>query len=51
MIMLVIGSVWSSFGINVLYFTAALSNVPKDVYEAASLDGAIQSNLFSSPSL
>lgn len=40
MIMLVIGSVWSSFGINVLYFTAALSNVPKDVYEAASLDGA-----------
>ena len=48
MIMLVIGSVWSSFGINVLYFTAALSNVPKDVYEAASLDGAgpVQSFFF-----
>lgn len=37
---LIIGGIWSSFGINVVYFTAALSNVPKDVYEAADIDGA-----------
>ena len=37
---LVVGSAWSSFGINVLYFCAALNNVPKDMYEAADIDGA-----------
>lgn len=37
---LVSGSTWSTFGINVLYFCAALSNVPKDLYESADLDGA-----------
>ena len=37
---LVVGSAWSSFGINVLYFRAALNNVPKDMYEAADIDGA-----------
>ncbi|MDD6735281.1 MAG: sugar ABC transporter permease [Clostridiales bacterium] len=40
MTVLVTASVWSTFGINVLYFIAALSNVPKDVYEAAKIDGA-----------
>lgn len=37
---LIIGSVWSSFGVNVLYFIAALSNVPDELYECAKLDGA-----------
>ena len=37
---LVAGSTWSSFGVNVLYFCAALNNVPKDLYEAADIDGA-----------
>lgn len=37
---LVSGSIWNTFGINVLYFIAAYSNVPGDLYEAASLDGA-----------
>lgn len=37
---LVLGGIWSSLGINVVYFTAALSNVPKDVYEAADIEGA-----------
>lgn len=37
---LVMGGIWSTFGTNVLYFTAALSNVPKEVYEAADIDGA-----------
>lgn len=40
MFALIIGSVWNSFGINVLYFLAAMSNVPKEVYESAELDGA-----------
>ncbi len=40
MVMLAIGSVWNSFGINVMYFMAALCNVPEDLYESAYLDGA-----------
>ena len=40
MIVLIIGAVWNTFGHNVLYFIAALSNVPKDLYESAKLDGA-----------
>lgn len=38
--MIVIASIWNTFGINVLYFISALSNVPKELYEAAELDGA-----------
>ena len=37
---LIIGSIWSSFGINVLYFISALANVPEELYECARLDGA-----------
>lgn len=40
MTMLVFGSIWNTFGINVLYFIAAISNVSEDLYEAASIDGA-----------
>ena len=40
MIVLIIGAVWNTFGTNVLYFMAALSNVPKELYESARLDGA-----------
>ena len=40
MTVLVIAGIWSTFGINVLYFIAALSNVPDELYEAAELDGA-----------
>ncbi len=40
MVVLVIGGIWAAFGINVVYFTAALSNVPKDLYEAADIEGA-----------
>lgn len=35
-----IADIWKSFGVNVLYFIAALANVPDDVYESARLDGA-----------
>ena len=40
MTVLVAGSTWSSFGINILYFCAALNNVPNSMYEAADIDGA-----------
>ena len=36
----VAGSIWNTFGINVMYFMAALSGVPADLYESAELDGA-----------
>lgn len=40
MTVLAAGSIWQSFGINVLYFMAALNNIPEELYEAASIDGA-----------
>ena len=40
MIVLVASSVWKNFGTNVLLFTAALTNVPEELYEAADIDGA-----------
>lgn len=40
MIMLVIGSIWNSFGVNVMYFMSALANVPQELYECAAIDGA-----------
>ena len=32
--MIIAGSVWSSFGINVMYLLAALANVPEELYES-----------------
>ena len=43
---LVVGSIWHTFGINVLYFIAALNNVPEDCYEAAKIDGATRWQTF-----
>ena len=40
MAVLVSSSVWKNFGTNVLLFTAALTNVPEELYEAADIDGA-----------
>ena len=37
---LVIADIWKSLGVNILYFLAALQNVPEEVYESAKLDGA-----------
>lgn len=33
-------TIWWSVGFNMLLFLAALNNIPKDLYEAAALDGA-----------
>ena len=42
----VIASVWNTFGVNVMYFLAALKNVPEEMYEAAYLDGAKKPTVF-----
>lgn len=44
--MLVVSSIWRSFGINVMYFMAALANVPLELYESAKLDGAGKFTMF-----
>ncbi len=43
---LVISSIWNTFGTNVMYFLAALTNVPKELYECAKLDGASPAKTF-----
>lgn len=40
MFVLILGGIWSNLGTNVVYFTAALSNVPRELYEAADMEGA-----------
>ena len=46
MTILVLGSIWGNFGTNVIYFTSALTNVPDDLYEAATIDGASKTRQF-----
>lgn len=36
----IIASVWKSLGFNILFYIAGLQNVPKDLIEAGSIDGA-----------
>jgi sn-glycerol 3-phosphate transport system permease protein len=36
----VLSSVWNILGFNILFYIAGLQNVPKDLLEAASIDGA-----------
>ncbi|GAE29776.1 alpha-arabinosides ABC transport system [Halalkalibacter hemicellulosilyticusJCM 9152] len=40
MFLMVVLASWRWMGINILYFLAALQNVPNDLYEAAEIDGA-----------
>lgn len=40
MFLMVILASWRWMGVNVLYFLAALQSVPKELYEAADIDGA-----------
>ena len=47
MTVLVLTSVWQTFGTNALYFTAALSNVPEELYESAKIEGASRWTVFS----
>lgn len=36
----VLADVWFFFGLNMLFFIAGLTSIPKDVYESAQVDGA-----------
>lgn len=36
----IIASIWKSMGFNILFYIAGLQNVPKDLQESASIDGA-----------
>jgi multiple sugar transport system permease protein len=40
LISIMIFSIWQMFGFYVIIFSAGLSQIPNDIYEAASLDGA-----------
>jgi multiple sugar transport system permease protein len=44
--MVAIGTIWWTVGFNMLMFLAGLRNIPADLYEAASLDGARGFTLF-----
>ena len=46
MLVLVITTVWWTFGFPMLVFVAGLSNVPETLYEAAKIDGADALRLF-----
>lgn len=46
MAVVVLADIWKSFGVNVLYFIAALANVPEEVYESARLEGANEVQIF-----
>lgn len=37
---IVLASVWNALGFNILFYIAGLQNVPKDLLEAAQIDGA-----------
>ena len=46
MIMLMIVSIWQNFGINMLFFMTGLQSIPNELYEAAAIDGASQTQQF-----
>lgn len=40
MFLMVLLCTWKWLGVNILYFMAGLANIPKELYEAAEMDGA-----------
>ncbi|GGA00598.1 sugar ABC transporter permease [Paenibacillus marchantiophytorum] len=46
MFTVVLISVWKNLGINMIYWLAGLQGIPKDLYEAAEVDGARGMKLF-----
>lgn len=39
-VVIILASVWRGFGMNMIFFIMGLQNIPSEVYECASLDGA-----------
>lgn len=46
MIVLMITSIWQNFGVNMLFFMTGLQSIPLDIYEAADIDGARETQKF-----
>ena len=46
LITIMIYGVWTFVGYNIVIFLSGLGNIPKEVYEAAEIDGATKSQLF-----
>ena len=40
MLSIILTTVWKTFGFNLLLFSAGIQNIPKQLYEAAEIDGA-----------
>jgi len=51
LISVVIASIWQGFGFETVIFLAALQSIPKELYEAADIDGANAINKFFSVTL
>lgn len=45
-VVLALASIWSTVGINAMYFLAALKTVPKELYESATIEGASKTTMF-----
>ncbi len=43
---IILMAIWKNFGYNMIIFIAGLQNIPEDLYEAASLEGASSWNQF-----
>lgn len=46
MFVIILVSLWTTFGLNMIYFLMGLQNIPKALYECASIDGANQIQQF-----
>ncbi len=46
LITIMIYGIWSFVGYNIVIFLSGLGNIPKEVYEAAEIDGATKKDLF-----
>ncbi len=40
MFVIILVSLWTTFGLNMIYFLTGLQNIPRSLYECASIDGA-----------
>lgn len=46
MFVIILVSLWTTFGLNMIYFLMGLQNISKSLYECASIDGATQIQQF-----
>lgn len=46
MFVIILVSLWTTFGLNMIYFLTGLQNIPDSMYECASIDGATELQQF-----